>query len=748
MQRLHSLVVFCLVWMNSRRRSLGIIVVLLLGASSSLFAQNSCFAQCKDRDATCSGLVGRAYAQCLATCEQKCRPATPPPPPLLDPRCGDRTKPGKIICTIDQPNVTKRETAYPAIQFAPNDIVHVEADGCVQTGGTGDTWKRYVNPTGDGTNDKYHGLIRIPTAKPDANGLIRIEKAIHGPQTVTGVGVPLSQLILFLGYEDDDYSDNGYWGHDDGNDDQCKMGGLSDGGPAHVTITIYRGVNPDDTTSRFDFDVLSASSFQPDPNALLYQPQWSWQQQQAHLGQIPSTSMCHEFSKRGSVLGIPEPVMVPNFPDCTDQSDNNSVDLPDGLNAAICYLGKYGPLNTGSFVGHVNWFPVTLEGTAGPIDHNIDDDYSYTFHNDVAGDPLSVNGRSGLHVEFDSDETMDHFQSQEWTKFHLAVDARDDAKSALAGCLQNAQGNSQLCTTQSAQLDAANTVAKNYFAGHTIITGLFGMDGEHDLKAELHPLYAMATRRDVPALNPSDDVWLMFVRNRGDEGFCSSQLWDSGFEDYTFHLPWLDGMTHVDVNWDKNDFEGSEGTAPPTVSVLPPPAQHPGVFVTFHLGPAASAPYIDGTLHLIWTGIPVATAGSRTSAAGTRASISSTALSSTQVTATGAGQPPESDEIENRLQAAINQLPPAQRQQVKKARAIPGVRPAGHRLPPGGPIRMLTAPPALPRIAVRRRAIKAGPATRKTARDAAQIQALCLATHGAPAGLPPEVCKSTVRDHR
>jgi len=72
-------------------------------------------------------------------------------------------------------------------------------------------------------------------------------------------------------------------------------------------------------------------------------------------------------------------------------------------------------LNTGSFVGTSTGCS-DAEGTAGPISHNVDDDYSFTFHSDDPGDPLSVNGRSGLHVEFDSDETIDHFQVRRMVK--------------------------------------------------------------------------------------------------------------------------------------------------------------------------------------------------------------------------------------------------------------------------------------------------------------------------------------------
>src|SRR5262249_3024224 len=143
-------------------------------------------------------------------------------------------------------------------------------------------------------------------------------------------------------------------------------------------------------------------------------------------GQIPSTSICHEFSTRSSIGPIPTTAMVPSFADCTDQTDINGVDQPDGENAILCQWRKGGPFASGSFTGHVNWFPVTMEGEAYKVDHESfplgDDDYTFTF-NDAAGNPLSVNGRTGLHVEFDSDETIDHFTLKEWKDLRDAVDA-------------------------------------------------------------------------------------------------------------------------------------------------------------------------------------------------------------------------------------------------------------------------------------------------------------------------------------
>jgi hypothetical protein len=143
----------------------------------------------------------------------------------------------KIVCTVTQPVVTQKDTAYPAIVFVPGDVVTVKADGCVQTGGKGLTWKRYVNPSGPNSDHLYHGLITIPTA---TGTLVRINTVTTKVITVpTGAGAP--SMVLHLGYEDDDYSDNGYDKHDNGTTDQCIQTRPNiDGGPAHVTITIVR----------------------------------------------------------------------------------------------------------------------------------------------------------------------------------------------------------------------------------------------------------------------------------------------------------------------------------------------------------------------------------------------------------------------------------------------------------------------------------------------------------------------------
>jgi hypothetical protein len=656
---------------------------------------------------TSAGPPGEKSCDCVG------QPVAPPPP--LDPRCGSRTGTGTFTCTINEPGVTQAETDYPQIVFAPGDIVEVNADGCVQSGGTGSTWKRYVNPWGPSSDHLYHGLIRIPTGTPNS-ALVRIQSIISNAFKVTGVGVPESELYLHLGYEDDNYKDNGYDGHDNGTGNQCLTDPTNnvDGGPAHITITITRGAAfaAPPPTSRYDFDVLWTEL---DVNGLPLNPQWSWQLNPQHAGSappVPETSICHNFSTRGSTLGIPSPVLSPEFSACTDQADLTTVDspAPGSTNAAVCIPG--GVFESDSFTGHVNWFPITMEGHVTGFSRGADDDYTFAFVVNAKSAPLSVNKSDMIHSEFDSDETVDNFVnlSAEWRAVRDAVDN-----------------------------DAAQ--AANLSSGQAIVTGMFGLDGEHDLKSELHPVFALALKRDWNNSDPSDEDWLMFVRNQGDEGECSSHIWYAGFTSYTFRLPWRDGMASVDVNWNKTQFDYEGNSYLQNITYVGPadatPWKPAGVYVSFFLGapqprqsniigdPDATLPYVAGGLHLIWKGLTIGPA----------------VRSTTRATApAGPGSEADEDEIEKKIAAAIAELTPAQQRQMKNAR--------GTRVTKSGPqpaktafaVVKLVQPPAAAAVAMH--ALNGGPASRKLQRDAAQMKALCAASHNAPAGLPVKVCRA------
>jgi hypothetical protein len=136
--------------------------------------------------------------------------------------CVGRTYP--IECQVSEPNVVQPWTNYGnQIQFYPGDHITVTAGGCVQTGGHGDTWKRYVDPAAD--NGLYHGTIYIDGTTETVEG--QIWRYINRSYTIA------SRAGLYLGYQDDGYSDNGYWGHDNGTGNQCK-----NVGNAWVHITI------------------------------------------------------------------------------------------------------------------------------------------------------------------------------------------------------------------------------------------------------------------------------------------------------------------------------------------------------------------------------------------------------------------------------------------------------------------------------------------------------------------------------
>ncbi len=132
---------------------------------------------------------------------------------------------------IDTPFVNAPSHEYKNVKFERGDIVEIDAGGCVQTGGHGRTWKRYVDPQGADSDRLYHGLVLIPGAMAAPK---RIKDIIGTKLTVTS-DPPSDHPFLQLGYEDDNYDDNGYWGHDNGTDDQCK-----DIGNAYVLVTITR----------------------------------------------------------------------------------------------------------------------------------------------------------------------------------------------------------------------------------------------------------------------------------------------------------------------------------------------------------------------------------------------------------------------------------------------------------------------------------------------------------------------------
>lgn len=179
--------------------------------------------------------------------------------------------------------------------------------------------------------------------------------------------------------------------------------------------------------------------------------------------------------------------------------------------------------------------------------------------------------RGNVHIEFDSDETIDHFNSAWWSDFHATVKNSDGAAELAIG-------------------------------GHqAIVTGLMGIDWVDTPGAELHPVWALAIQNTAG--------WSFFVRNWGNEGGCSTHQQVTYFPAYAFTLPWEyafgargQRIAATDVSILPPDIH-SYRVGTPQVVIAKVPRQ--GVLVTFQMpgppvGGESDGPFYEGQINLQW----------------------------------------------------------------------------------------------------------------------------------------------------
>jgi len=235
--------------------------------------------------------------------------------------------------------------------------------------------------------------------------------------------------------------------------------------------------------------------------------------------------------------------------------------------------------------GHLNWQVVEYEGA---LYWDVNDGHSSPFANDddynfwlapVGLTTLTTNSQT-LQLEFKAGETIDHFHTPWWTALKSYVDAG---------------GGTEIDT------DYANVI------------GVLGLDCQHSCSTEIHPVMAMAIHDNVRR-SPDDDVWAIFVRNWGDEGFCASgEILAQNLTSLTFHLPWRQNATRVTGRSDNSVFlygpdsyvgtpAGNQVTGP----YVQPDRANGYVAVGFTLPAPISAVEpgvrINGELHLRWEG--------------------------------------------------------------------------------------------------------------------------------------------------
>ena len=206
--------------------------------------------------------------------------------------------------------------------------------------------------------------------------------------------------------------------------------------------------------------------------------------------------------------------------------------------------------------GHVNWTPVMYEGAIQWDGHDRDDDYNIRIsRSDESLFTASNTGSVGM--EFDSDETIDPFSHlhQWWSAFRSAVDA--------------GSGNPN-------QINGRNAV----------VIGLVGLDYQHSSFSELHPLYVLAINVDGPK-------WAFFVRNWGDEGWCSegTNPWDVRSIRVLLANP-----TASDGTVTKSTVFGTNGTA---ISAFFAAGQ--GIVLDVQLQAPDDGGFVVGDLEVAWT---------------------------------------------------------------------------------------------------------------------------------------------------
>jgi hypothetical protein len=139
------------------------------------------------------------------------------------------------------------------------------------------------------------------------------------------------------------------------------------------------------------------------------------------------------------------------------------------------------------------------------------------------------------------------------------------------------------------------------------MTGLMGVDCEHDCHTELHPIYALALQLDPGA---SDNTWAIVVRNWGNEGFCAHGQEELSTNQSQVELFLPHGGTVVPQVTGLTQFWSNVPLLPPTVVFVQDPA-NPGVLLTFKLPPASQRPLAELELHLSWPDSTVGPSGGK-----------------------------------------------------------------------------------------------------------------------------------------
>jgi hypothetical protein len=297
-----------------------------------------------------------------------------------------------------------------------------------------------------------------------------------------------------------------------------------------------------------------------DLNGIAWNPRWSGQT--SLPSRLDTAALCERFTA-ASPQGQKR---------CT--SDDVYLDTPKGIKRAICELGEGEGLK-----GHVNWtMPVTVSGTIARTHVSFDRDYDWDIV--VSDSRLLTTDRPFLHAEADSRETADRFSTDYWKSLR-------------------------------ASLFPGKTPISN--GRPAIVSGLLNLDSEHGAYTEVHPIFAFAILAD--RINEGGDVWrdrwALFVRNWGNEGFCSHNVHaitglpaclsvapGTTCEEYGLELP-IGPANEARVLAAGTDLRASPGAGIPVLALTAT-----GVQIRFPLPEAHERPIVYGEITIRWVAAP------------------------------------------------------------------------------------------------------------------------------------------------
>lgn len=458
---------------------------------------------------------------------------------------------------IDRPQVWSPrpfgEVDYPMITFKPGDRLSFLVGGCVQTGGRGRTWKRYADPSGPNAQELYWGTVSIPGVT-----LGTFEKVGIVAKQGWKIIPPAPQAthpaeFLKLGYIDNETDDNGYYSHDDGTDDQCKSEG-----PAWVEITVLSGVKvsgPLWSPHSKPFDLVWDMASDEDENGLPMNPQWNFAIENWH----PKVDLPHWNPAVGQGE---QPHFIPLCGRAFPSQAVGNYKVDPGILGQICTSMSYdfdwrpsgGGLCGGDpFPGHMNFGIATFQGSvtwdsySGPWPYDNDWSFSMVPRNGagLAGANDGTDPAAALHLEFDAMEVplpLFPFWKDLLTPLIPLPDPNSTIGSVFAG--------------------------PDWSGLEGVAIGVIGLDGVHGANTELHPLYAIAVRLEQAQQQPGvvREKWAFFLRNFGDEGNCSEDIWGWDGTEFFIPLEWPEGATG-DVSHDSTVTRWQANPAPENIPV-------------------------------------------------------------------------------------------------------------------------------------------------------------------------------------